>query len=154
MKLAKALKEKKRLAAEVAHLKNKINSYNSYIKDSNVPQKFNVIEMYSTLQSKVQNLVNLKIVINEANKEIQPLIFLLSEYKAMIAFLNILNTREGIEPASFSKGEVFHEVQIDALEKENLIKEFQDKADNIQDKIDTYNYTTEVSWNEIIDDNQ
>lgn len=154
MKLAKALKEKKRLAAEVAHLKNKINSYNSYIKDSNVPQKFNVIEMYSTLQSKVQDLVNLKIVINEANKEIQPLIFLLSEYKAMIAFLNILNTREGIEPASFSKGEVFHEVQIDALKKENLIKEFQDKADNIQDKIDTYNYTTEVSWNEIIDDNQ
>ena len=54
MKLSKALKEKKRLAAEIAHLKNLINSKNSYIEGSNVPEKFDVKELYGKLQGKIQ----------------------------------------------------------------------------------------------------
>jgi len=148
MKLSKALKEKKRLSAEIAQLKNLINSKNSFVKGSKVDEKFDVRELYSQLEKKVQDLVNLKIVINEANKEIQSSIYLLSEYKAMISFLDILNVTEGIVPESYRQTETNYEVQIDEIERNKLRKQYQDKADNLQDAIDTYNYTTDVMWNE------
>lgn len=146
MKLSKALKEKKRLAAEIAHLKNQINSKNSYLEGSNVREKFYVPDLFVTLKDKVQELVNLKIAINEANRDIQAMIYLLGEYKAMIGFLSILNVQEGVVPASYNKGESTYLVQIDELEKEKMLKEYQEKADALQDEIDTYNYTTEVMW--------
>lgn len=151
MKLSKALKEKKRLAAEIAHLKNLINSKNSYLQGSNVPEKFDVKKMYEDLNVKIQELVNLKIIINEANRDIQPMIYTLGEYKAMISFLGILNVQEGFIPESFRQSEATYDVQIDEVEKERMLKEYQNKADALQDEIDTYNYTTEVMWKD--DDN-
>lgn len=144
MKLSKALKEKKRLAAEIAHLKNLINSKNSYIEGSTI--KFDNWKMYEDLNKKIQELVNLKIVINEANRDIQPIIYKLGEYKAMISFLSFLNVQEGIVPDTYNGGEITYKVQIDEIDKENFLKEFQEKADALQDEIDTYNYTTEVMW--------
>lgn len=146
MKLSKALKEKKRLAAEIAHLKNLIISKNSYLEGSNVPKKFDVRGLYEELNNKIQELVNLKIVINEANREIQSMIYLLGEYKAMISFLGVLDVKEGLIPESFRQPEATYGVQIDELEKEKMLKEYKNKADVLQDEIDTYNYTTEVMW--------
>ena len=40
---------------------------------------------------------------------------------------------------------------MDEVEKEKLLKEYQVKADALQDEIDTYNYTTDVMWGD--DDN-
>jgi len=148
MKLSQALKEKKRLAAEVQHLKNRISSKNSYIKASNVKEKFNVNEMYAELQQKVQDLVNLKIVINEANREIQSTIYLLGEYKAMISFWNGVNVNEGMVERGYQDTLTEYECQIDELKKIELVQGYQKKADSLQDQIDTYNYTTEVAWNE------
>ena len=148
MKLSQALKEKKRLAAEVQHLKNRISSKNSYIKASNVKEKFNVNEMYAELQQKVQDLVTLKIVINEANREIQSTIYLLGEYKAMISFWNGVNVNEGMVERGYQDTLTEYECQIDELKKIELVQGYQKKADSLQDQIDTYNYTTEVAWNE------
>lgn len=148
MKLSKALKEKKRLCAEIARLKNLINNKNSFLERSKTKEKFNVNELYSQLEQKVQDLVNLKIVINEANREIQSSIYLLGEYKAMISFLDILNVNEGIEHNTYNQGEIKYIAQIDEIERNKRRKEYQDKADNLQDVIDTYNYTTEIAWDE------
>lgn len=148
MKLAKALKEKKRLASEIAKLKSLINKKNSYLLGSDVTKKFDVRQLYGELQGKIEELVNLKIVINEANKEIQSSIFLLSEYKAMIDFLNNLNVVEGKHQIGYSEQIREYDVQIDEIKRDELVKEFQDKADSIQDIIDTYNHTIEISWNE------
>lgn len=144
MKLAKALKEKKRLASEIAHLKNKINTKNSFIKESNVKDKFDVNKLYEDLLNKIESLVNLKVAIYDANKEIQSKIYLMSEYKSLISFLNILNTNEGIVEKRFEQVALEYEVQIDEIEKDRLIKEYQTKVDLLQDEIDTYNHTTEI----------
>jgi hypothetical protein len=146
MKLSQALKEKKRLAAEIAQLKNRIQSKNSYIKESKVSEKFNVAELYAELQAKVQDLVNLKIIINEANREIQSTIYLLSEYKAMISFWNGVNTNEGMHERGYQDTLTEYVAQFDELKKIELSTEYQKKADRLQDQIDTYNYTTEVAW--------
>lgn len=153
MKLSKALKEKKRLAAEIARLKHLIYAKNSYIEGSNVPEKFKVSELYSELQKRVQELVNLKIVINEANHEIQSSIYLLGEYKAMISFLSALNVNEGPQFDRYrNETPVEYGVQFDEIVKNELMKEYQDKADALQDQIDTYNYTTDVAWGDDYDE--
>ena len=150
MKLSRALKEKKRLAAEISHVKNIIGSKNSFVKDSNVPTKFDVSQLFADLERKTQELVNLKIVINEANNEIQPSIYLLGEYKALVAYLAHLNTAEGfVQPRGFrSEAAMEFDVQFDEIKVNLMKKDYQDKADRIQDQIDTYNYTTEVAWGE------
>ena len=152
MKLSQALKEKKRLAAEIAHLKNRIQSKNSYIKASNVKEKFNAEEMYAELQGKVQELVNLKIAINEANREIQSSIYLMSEYKAMISFWNSVNTNEGMIERGYQDTLTEYVCQFDELQKIAKVAEYQKKADSLQDLIDTYNYTTEVTWGKDYED--
>jgi hypothetical protein len=146
MKLSKALKEKKRLAAEISKLKTKINAKNSYVKGTNVPEKFDANKMYLELLSKTEDLVNLKIIINNANREIQPMIYMLGEYKSLISFLDGLNTHEGIETNRFSDSTTEHVTQIDEIKKDKLRQEFQEKIDSLQEEIDTYNYTTNISW--------
>lgn len=146
MKLAKALKEKKRLAAEIAQIKSQINSKNSYIKGSNIKEKFDVPLLWDTMISKIQDLVNLKIAINGANKEIQASIYRIGEYKAIIQFLCGLNVNEGPTESYWSENFVDYDVQFDEIKRNELIKEYQDMADRLQDDIDIYNYTTEVAW--------
>lgn len=145
MKLQKALKEKKRLAAEIAELKTTINSKNSFTDDS-VKDKFNVNALYEELMSKVESLINLKLMINEANKEIQGSIYKLSEYKSLIHFLSGLDVVEGTKREGFTDNLIVYHTQIDEIERNRMKKELQIKADLIQDEIDTYNYTTDIPW--------
>lgn len=149
MKLSRALKEKKRLAAEIAHLKNKIASKNSFLKDSGVEVKFPIQDLLDELNKKVEQLITLKFIINEANREIQTAIYTLSEHKAMLGFLSGLNTSEGIIPPRY--GETLAQeylTQIDEIEKDKMVAELQKKADHLQDHLDEYNHTTEIPWNE------
>lgn len=145
MKLSQALKEKKRLAAEIAHLRNQIQSKNSYMQGAKVKEKFPVPDMVEELNQKVQEMVNLKIAINEANKEIQASIYLLSEYKALMAFWSGLPVAEGPRE-NYNDNIIEYECQIDEIEKLKRVKEYQEKADRLQDEIDLYNFTTEVAW--------
>lgn len=146
MKLAKALKEKKRLAADIAHLKNLIMKKNSRLLHSNSSSKFNIGELYHELQQKIQQLVNLKIIINEANKEIQPSIYLLGEYKALVSFFGCIEIKDGLVSEGYSEVIKEYTAQIDELKRDEIVKEYQSKADRLQDQIDTYNYTTEITW--------
>ena len=146
MKLSRALKEKKRLAAEIAHLKNKISSKNSYLQDSGVEGKFPVPKLLEQLNKKVEELITLKFIINEANKEIQSAIYTLGEHKGMINFVNGINTNEGPQLARFAESVQVYEVQIDEVKRDEMVVELQGKADRLQDHIDEYNHTTDIPW--------
>ena len=147
MKLSRALKERKRLGVEIAQLKNLILNKNSFIEGANVNVKFNVPELYNELMEKVQELVNLKIAINEGNKEIQASIYLLGEYKSMMSFIDTISVIEGKqEPGYGQTVSITYEVQFDEIERNEMRKTFQDKADHLQDEIDVYNYTTDIPW--------
>ena len=149
MKLHKALKLKNRLAGEIAALKEQISNKNSYLTGSLNVYKYNVEALYVELLSKTQELVNLKIVINEANNEIQSKIYSLSEYKSLISFWNDVSVVEGDNIDRFSRSTVMnYSVQVDEERRNKIVAEFQVKVDALQEEIDTYNYTTEVQWDE------
>jgi len=149
MKLYKALKLKKKLIGEISQLKAQIQTKNSYLIGSLNAEKYNVPKLYNELLAKVDNLTGLKFVINEANHEIQSRIYVLSEYKALIAFWNGVSVAEGTQ--GFGYGEAVireYNVQIDEETRNQFVKEFQTRVDSLQEEIDTYNYTTEIPWDE------
>lgn len=147
MKLHKALKLKKKLTGEIAHLKSQINSKNSYIIGSLNADRYNMDDLVKTLLEKINTLIGLKYAINEANHEIQANIYRLSEYKALIAFWNSVSVAEGTQSInSFSDKVVEYRVKYDEEVRDNIVNDFQKKVDAIQEEIDTFNYTTNIPW--------
>ena len=152
MRLQKALKLKKKLAGEIAKLKTQIMQKNSYMEGSLNAEKYNVQEMYEELLEKINQLVGLKFAINEANLEIQSKIYLLAEYKGLVEFWKMVNVTEGDHPVSsrFGDTSVFKQyyAQVSEEERDRFVKNYEEKIEAIQDEIDTYNFTTEIPWEE------
>lgn len=154
MKLHKALKLRKKLVGEIAQLKTQIQSKNSYLIGSLNPEKYNVPNLYKELMEKIDQLTGLKFVINEANREIQSKIYVMSEYKALITFWNSVPTTEGTHEGGRFGSEALREyaVQVDEETRNGYVKEFQEKVDALQEEIDVYNYTTDVPWGDKVED--
>jgi hypothetical protein len=147
MKLYKALKLKKKLVGEITKLKNQIDNKNSYVVGSLNSEKFNVNDLYNELLTKVEDLVGLKFAINEANRDIQSKIYVISEYKALLTFLNNVPVVEGIRAMGYGeKIQQEYRVQIDEQKRDEFMNQFQLKIDALQEEIDIYNYTTEIPW--------
>lgn len=147
MKLYKALKLKKSLTGEIAKLKQQIKDKNSYMTGSLNGEKFDVQALYEELLKKIDELTGLKFAINIANGEIQSQIFVISEYKALIAFWNEVSVVEGMQAVGYAESNVReYKVHIDEAKRNEIVKEFQKRVDSLQEEIDTYNYTTEIPW--------
>lgn len=149
MKLYKALKLRKILIGEITNLKQQIKSKNSYIEGSKNGEKFNINIAYEELLSKIQELTSLKFVINEANREIQAKIYLLSEYKALITFWNEVSVVEGTQTFGYGEKIQNYIVKFDEVKRDNMVKEFQHKVDAIQEELDEYNFNTEIPWGDM-----
>jgi hypothetical protein len=151
MRLHKALKLRKKLVGEITHLKQQIQSKNSYLVGSLNAQKYNVPKLYDELLEKIDQLTGLKFAINEANREIQAQIYTLAEYKALIAFWNGVPTSEGTQVHGYSDAKTLeYNAQVDEETRNKYVKAFQARVDAIQEEIDVYNYTTEIPWDEPI----
>lgn len=154
MKLYKALKLRKTLLGEINKLKQEIKEHNSYLVGSKNSERFDVHEAYADLYKKINNLVALKYVINEANREIQSKIYLLSEYKALIAFLNEMSVKEGSQAIGYSEQIREYAVHMNDADVRELVAEYQKKVDALQDEIDVFNHTTEIPWGEKNEDEE
>lgn len=149
MKLHKALKLRKKLVGEIAALKTQIKTKNSYIEGAVNPEKYSVAVMYDELRKKTNELINLKYVINEANREIQASLYKLAELKGFITFWNEVSVQEGTQIVGYSADKTQnYKVQFDENKRNEIVKEFQKQVDALQEEIDVYNYTTDVQWDE------
>jgi len=152
MKLYKALKLRKNLIGEITNLKQQIKDKNSYLEGSKNGENFSVEKAYEKLLAKVQDLTGLKFVINEANREIQAKIYLLGEYKALIAFWNEVSVVEGTQVMGYSDKVQNYVVQVEETKRDELVKQFQVRVDAIQEELDEYNFNTEIPWGDMSED--
>jgi len=150
MKIQKALKTKMKLVGEIATLKHKILSKNSYTEGSVDPEKYCVDTMYAQLLTKIQDLIGLKYAINEANREIQAKLYSLSEFKSLVAFWNGVNVTEGTITDRYGSANtpIKYIAQVDEITRDNMVAQFQLKIDALQEEIDTFNHTTDIPWEE------
>lgn len=152
MKLYKALKLRKSLIGEITKLKQLIKEKNSYLEGSKNGEKYSVEQAYETLLSKIEELTGLKFAINEANREIQAQIYLLGEFKALIAFWNEVSVVEGSQIAGYSDKIQNYVAQFDESKRDTLVHVFQKKVDAIQEELDEFNFNTEIPWGDMTDE--
>ena len=142
--IARALKEKNRIAGRLAKAREQIGKENS--RDKKVPRGIDVAETFA--QSKVlrDRLIAVKSAIAIANQPIVAKIIELDEVKSEIAYLNGLNVKEGVFVESNYGSRV--ESEIDAvIRKPQVLEEIaalQTRADRLQDDIDEFNAMTKV----------
>jgi len=152
MKLYKALKLRKNLIGDITKLKIQIKEKNSYLAGSLNGEKFSAEEVYKDLLDAIEELTAIKFVINEANREIQAKIYLLGEYKALIAFWNEVSVAEGSQVIGYSDKIQTYMVHYDESKRNEMVNAFQKKVDAIQDELDEFNFNTEIPWGNMTDD--
>lgn len=142
--IARALKEKNRIAGRLAKAREQVGKENSC--DKKVPRGIDVVETFA--QSKVlrDRLIAVKSAIAIANQPIVAKIIELDEVKSEIAYLNGLNVKEGVFVESNYGSRV--ESEIDAvIRKPQVLEEIavlQTRADRLQDDLDEFNAITKV----------
>ena len=152
MKLYKALKLRKNLIGEITKLKAQIKEKNSYLEGSKNGESFGAHEAYEKLLSKIDELTGLKFVINEANREIQAKIYALGELKALIAFWNEVSVVDGAQMIGYSDKVQNYNVKFNEKERDEKVEAFQVKVDALQDEIDLYNFTTDIPWGDMTEE--
>ena len=146
MKLAKALKQKNKLAGEVAHLKELLAQQNS----RSTKQKFDYDnhQVLAELRAKISELIATKAAIGAANAEVYPKIFRLAELKGLAAVLKGLSTKEGVyaESLGYSQSvEVEYVAQIKKPEADKLAGDLEKEIQELQDALDEFNFTHSVA---------
>jgi hypothetical protein len=145
MNLSQALKQKNRLAGELVRHQQILLRENSKRSDS-----VSTVDRY-TIWLKIQEISDelgvLKGKISTANIGIYPLIERMAELKSRIAYVASLPKREGEEKVMGYQTETLTykwDSFINQEKSDKLTFELQEKINELQDKIDNYNATTNI----------
>ena len=142
--IARALKEKNRVAGRLAKAREIIQQENS--KDKSLPRRVDVEASYVEAKMLEARLVAIKSAIAQANNPIVAKIIELDELKSEIAFLNGLNVKEGrFEEVSYGN-KIVRDIEAVVGQARVLaeVAELQKRADALQDALDEFNASTKV----------
>ena len=142
--IARALKEKNRVAGRLAKAREIIQQENS--KDKSLPRRVDVEASYAEAKMLEARLVAIKSAIAQANNPIVAKIIELDELKSEIAFLNGLNVKEGrFEEVTYGD-KIVRDIEAVVGQARVLaeVAELQKRADALQDALDEFNASTKV----------
>ena len=142
MTLKQALKKKNKLVKEMQEhmtLAQRNNSY-SELATRNYSSKE---ELGNSIQ-KMEELINLKTRIHTANQPVYGLIFRLSELKTLIRGIKSISTTEGVSNRGYSEESIKFLAEMNEVETRNLVKQYEDEIESIQEKLDHHNSVTEI----------
>lgn len=147
MNLSQALKQKNRLAGELVRQQQILQRENARRSDS--VSKVERQEVWDKILSLSQELGELKGKITQANVNIYPALERMAELKARISFLQGLQKREGEEIAFVGRDQEKLTYQWDSFinqeQCDEQVAELQEQINDLQDEVDSFNATTEVS---------
>ena len=143
--LARALKERARIAGKLSRNFAIINSENSALK-GNVRQ-FDLRALFDENMELHRKIVQIKQAIAQANANIVGKMVEMAELKSLIAKLRQINTCAGIKIHNTYSGEVREvwEVVFSASELTNMADELEKKVEQLQDEIDEFNALNKVN---------
>ncbi len=147
MSLAQALKEKNRLAGELARNWMMIARENSKREDS--PRVIDVAETYRKVQLYKEKLTELKTKIGLANAGNLERIYRLEECKNELNRLNAIGTDETSDFQAISDSnykEFKRTVVFTAAQIYEMREKIQQECNDIQDELDSYNANTKIEF--------
>jgi hypothetical protein len=144
--LARALKYKNRLVGKIAAVTETIRTKNSVLILSE--KEVDVKELASLRAKLIDNLIDLKTAINQANGPIVRTIFAISELKSEIVFLNSIDTTHGKSNRDYYRDAepIEFEAVIRFGDVEELKTNTNKKIDAYQEKIDKHNHSTTIDF--------
>jgi hypothetical protein len=146
MILAKALKLKNKKIAEYNKTIQRMTASNSYDVDSN--KVYNSKEQLALAEAQLASYVALKAAIHTTSEPIREKIFLLGELKNLVSRIQYIDTTEGVIKTSNRYGStdpLIFKADISAADKDAKITELEAQIETIQDELDYFNATTELS---------
>jgi hypothetical protein len=145
MTIARALKEKNRIAGRLNTVRTRIANYNS-CEITNNKRPFDIEELFQENKKLEENLVAIKAGISRANAGIVDKINKLGEIKAEITWLNNVSTREGKYTENGYGGKIEREFTA-VISANKIVQEteaLQKECEDLQDEIDAYNASHSV----------
>ena len=142
--LARALKEKNRIAGRLRKAQELVKKENRKVAGS--PRAVDVVATLAEAERLSALLAVVKAAIAKANDGIVASIVELEEVKSMIAFLGSVNTDDEVEVERDYRGTVERRWDVALRQPEILAKTtaLQERADALQDALDEYNAKTRV----------
>ena len=140
--LARALKERSRLAGRIKHNFQLLDRENSRISGS--PRSFDVRAIYAENRELMEKLIDIKQRIAAANAPIAGKLVEMDELKSMISYLKGLDTTSEIKKEGYNGEAVLYEAVISAAETDTAVEELQKRVEDLQDELDEFNATTKI----------
>ncbi len=142
MNIKQALKLKNKLVTQIKEQYEIAKAHNS-IEQGN-PRRYSAVTAINKAEELSIELAELKTKIHLANAPVYDLIFQMSELKNQIKQLKSIPVEEGKVTERYGSVTAIKEVELNIAERDNLVKELENKIESIQDKLDTHNATTEL----------
>ena len=140
--LARALKERSRIAGRLKRNFAIINNENSAIRGSE--RSFDLHALYEECQTLYRKLIEIKQIIATANAPIVGKLVEMDEVKSMIAQLRSINTTVGYVNRGYGQTNDYMEVVFSASEMTAEADKLQERAEQLQDELDAFNALTKV----------
>jgi len=141
MNINQALKEKNKIAGKIATLKTRISSSNVRLQGNNM--NYNVKELIAEYNDQVENLIVIKEKISRATQGIIHKILLMGELKGLISLLKSMDVRSG-KQVSYSDVETVYLTQINEVQRDKMVEDYEERIFLLQDDIDMYNASTKI----------
>lgn len=143
MNIKQALKQKNKLIKEITEKTKLMQEYNSIELGNERPYSVNSL-YYEVIDASLE-LSKLKAKIHRANGPVLEDIFLMAEMKSTIQALKKVDCTSGKSNRDrYSSTEIILMVEMSIVEKNNKIKELEEKIEEIQDRLDIFNTNTEI----------
>lgn len=140
--LHQALKKKNKLVAELKALYAIIENQNSL--EESAPRHYIIKDVLAEINTKINELVELKTKIHIANTPKYSEIFLISELKGFIKQLKAMPVAEGKVSGHYGQQSETKTVELNVVDKNKLVDELQETIEKLQDSLDVFNVKTNI----------
>jgi len=143
MNIKQALKQKNKLIKEISENTKLMQQYNSIEEGNERP--YNIGELFFNVVDASKELSELKAKIHRANGPVLEDIFLMAEMKSLIQALKKTDCTSGKSNRDrYGSAEIVLSVEMNVVERNNKIKQLENRIEEIQDKLDVFNTNTEI----------
>ena len=144
MTIKQALKQKNKLIKTIGENTKLMQEYNSVEVGNERP--YSSVELLAQISEYTKELVKLKTKIHIANTPVLEDIFLMSELKSMAQSLKKMDCTEGKSNRDRYRleSESVKTSEISLVKRNEVIKEMEARIEEIQDRLDVFNATTEI----------
>ena len=144
MTIKQALKQKNKLIKTIGENTKLMQEYNSIEVGNERP--YSSVELLAKISEDTKELAKLKTKIHIANTPVLEDIFLMSELKSMVQSLKKMDCTEGKSNRDRYRleSESFKTSEISLVKRNEIIKELEARIEEVQDKLDFFNSTTQI----------